>query len=699
MTTKIRTQNLRNFTVQILHQNRPTVAGTGVILSREGEIVTCAHVVRSAVGNGGDLQDEKIPVYFPQVKDEAFKKRGAVVKAYFSKYEDDIVLLQVVDELPPLGAEHVAIVGTAEVSDGHAFRCYGYRSLGAYPAGYADGLILGSIEPRRDTLVQVDPVQLRASQIDRGMSGAGVLDVERNLIVGIVAETWYPKSNLKDRDTAFAVNARVLSLEPFSLPIAEEDLEKGKAERPKTDLAAAREAAIPGPGIQLHGAPPPLAEWVGREGMLRQLDAGWKKADQRVASLIGFGGEGKSSIARRWLDSVQEGRKRKPDGVFWWTFDDQPDENLFFQSALNFLTGGNQKYLHSLDKADEVTNALAAMLGKGRYLFILDGVEVLQHQSGDECGLFKSEAMRMFLRMFASPEHSSFCLVTSRVPLVDLIDLTTYGQYEVDPFGIDDGVELMLKIGVNGEEARIAEVVEQWEGHALTLSLLAAYLVEQHDGQVEAIDDIPPPTAKEPKYERVQRILRQYDRQMSGRARAFLITLSAFRKPVTEAAFDKVFRADEGESGLNYPLTRLDEKTFAGIVERLANLHILRFNPESQEYSQHILIREYYAGFLKDLGPTEFRKLHWDIAKYYLGRTNKTKLLGLVGGRIVVGAAKGAQSAGLMGAIGGGLLSGLIFGGAYDVSDQDPFFSEAVYHAGLAGEKLLKEWGGDDQGS
>lgn len=57
------------------------------------------------------------------------------------------------------------------------------------------------------------------------------------------------------------------------------------------------------------------------------------------------------------------------------------------------------------------------MLYSGRYLFILDGLEIMQHQGGDQYGLLKSSDFRKFLEYFAAPDHESFCLVTSRAPL------------------------------------------------------------------------------------------------------------------------------------------------------------------------------------------------------------------------------------------------------------------------------------------
>jgi hypothetical protein len=41
-------QQLRRFTVQILDRRLRTVCGTGAVVSREGHVATCAHVVRYA---------------------------------------------------------------------------------------------------------------------------------------------------------------------------------------------------------------------------------------------------------------------------------------------------------------------------------------------------------------------------------------------------------------------------------------------------------------------------------------------------------------------------------------------------------------------------------------------------------------------------------------------------------------------------
>jgi hypothetical protein len=84
-------------------------------------------------------------------------------------------------------------------------------------------------------------------------------------------------------------------------------------------------------------------------------------------------------------------------------------------------------------------------------------------------------------------------------------------------------------------------VVQEWDGHALTLGLLGSYLRDAHGGDLAHYADIPQPTADEPRYERVHRILRRYDDHLTEAERAFLTLFSAFRTPVQPGAFDKVF--------------------------------------------------------------------------------------------------------------------------------------------------------------
>ena len=72
-------------------------------------------------------------------------------------------------------------------------------------------------------ILHADPIQISSQQIDHGMSGAAVLDTKLNLVVGLVAARYFPKTWLKG-DIAFAVDAKVLTFDPFCFKLREEPL-------------------------------------------------------------------------------------------------------------------------------------------------------------------------------------------------------------------------------------------------------------------------------------------------------------------------------------------------------------------------------------------------------------------------------------------------------------------------------------------
>src|SRR5689334_111850 len=142
----VRLQNLRDFTVQIRNGD-DQIVGTGIAVSTDGKIVTCAHVVQAALGaHPRHANGAEVGVYFPQIRSGEEKKRLARVECCFPQQDDDIVLLQLVEGIFPLAPEQIAVLGMADQSEGNPFRTYGYSPIGDYPAARGDGTILGSVE-------------------------------------------------------------------------------------------------------------------------------------------------------------------------------------------------------------------------------------------------------------------------------------------------------------------------------------------------------------------------------------------------------------------------------------------------------------------------------------------------------------------------------------------------------------------------
>src|SRR5512137_1193302 len=187
MSNEVVLQNLRDFTVQIRHPKTDAIVGTGVVVSMAGQVVTCAHVAQAALGkHPREALGAEVSVYFPQLRTGEVKTRRAIVSRCFPQHDDDVVLLNLTDGSTPLGPEQIAVLGGADQSTGNGFRSYSYSPLGQYPATYAYGTIMGEVEPPPGKTLHLDPIELESRQIDRGMSGAAVFDVERNLVVGLI---------------------------------------------------------------------------------------------------------------------------------------------------------------------------------------------------------------------------------------------------------------------------------------------------------------------------------------------------------------------------------------------------------------------------------------------------------------------------------------------------------------------------------
>lgn len=612
MNNEVRLQNLMDFTVKLIHPKTGNPIGTGIVISMDGKIITCAHVLRDAGIEPRKAKAKKVGVYFPQLNEgENNKKRKANVKTFLPKKEDDLVVLQLTDGSSPLAPEQIAQLGVAEGSEHHEFRSYGFSSIGEYLARYAEGKIMGPTEVAESELL-VKPIELRTRDIRPGLSGAGVLDVEKNRIVGLITQRWNPAGETEDDNIGWATDTAVLTFSPFNFDLFTEPYPKREAPSPKTDITQAEASVFIKEKFSRNSAPAVLPEWTGRNDLLAQITADWNDPAKHVTGLIGFGGEGKSSLARKWVEQMSG----YLEGIFWWGFYENRSIDEFLETALNFLSGGriDPRQVPSSSLRAQI---IGAMLGAGRYLFVLDGLEVLQHQDGDQYGLLQSADLRDLLTYFARPDNQSFCLITSRAPVLDLMDYITYTHRDVERLSEEDGVALLEKLGVKGGKEQKCNVVNDWDGHALTLSILAAYLVEHYEGDVIHLKSIPIPSTNEPRYERVYRVLRRYDEHLDKTEREFLKLFSAFRIPVRQSAFERVFVPVLNE------VYETNNHSLSMIISRLVKYRLLTYDSFEKTFGIHPLIRGHYLALFEN-NPVQEKYVHNKIKDYYLSVAGST---------------------------------------------------------------------------
>src|SRR6266487_6115609 len=112
-----------------------------------------------------------------------------------------------------------------------------------------------------------------------------------------------------------------------------------------------------------------------------------------------------------------------------------------------------RNYLLDYPTASARAQFLGALLGARPYLFILDGLEAMQYLDGDQYGKVRNTDLRKFLDYFAAPDHQSFCIITSRAPILDMAPYITYISYDVDRLSLVEGCALLRTFGVHGPDA------------------------------------------------------------------------------------------------------------------------------------------------------------------------------------------------------------------------------------------------------
>ncbi|NJP04931.1 MAG: hypothetical protein HC837_04525 [Chloroflexaceae bacterium] len=458
------------------------------------------------------------------------------------------------------------------------------------------------------------------------MSGAAVLDVEDNLVVGIINQAWSFGSEDQSAWSVQAVNTRLLSQPPFLVAVQNVPWPMRSAPQPSVD-AQSQDVASSQQGMSLHGPPSWVDPWVERAAPMRALMADWSDPGQRMSTIVGAGGNGKSTLVYHWLHSLLDDRQqRQPDGVFWWNFRVRPSLDTFFEEALLFISGrmiDTRQYTSAAARVEVIGN----LLQRGCYLFVLDGLDVLQYAEGPRYGLLQSGTVRQFLCYLALANHDSAGVITSRLPVLDLIDYQTVHQHWLDPFAPAEARSLLQQMQIQGPDVAFNLVISDWHFHPLTLRLIGTYLNTWHNQDITAMSNVPPPepvhqetatvTQTDSLETNVNHLLQQFDVHLTESERTFLMLLSAFREPVDDMILERVFLARPGVFdrlrrrryyAFLSPLTMLNTIGFQALINRLMSYGLVSYNQHTHCYTMHPFIYAHYYALLCGYTTTETTK-------------------------------------------------------------------------------------------
>jgi tetratricopeptide (TPR) repeat protein len=473
MNTSSQYQYIRKFSVLIttlpkgVRADSSEIIGTGVIVSENGEIATCAHVLKDAVASNQrkdpsklSLQDIKEKGYRVQIglflEGGGIEWRQAVLESYLKDFEDDIVVLQLDGNLP-LPASYTAFLGKVDTNHSNQFCSFGFRFYKgkARSGGYAKGCIYGLLPIPPGENLQYEPVQLCTKDVAPGMSGAPVLDLTQNLVVALISDNYRLDSQRpSDAELALAVNADILASEPFNIPVRGESL------------------SLHDNPLPLWNVPSPNPFFTGRDQELRnlynQLQQSQISAVRQPQVLSGLGGIGKTQIALAYAYRFSQYYQ-----AIFWVGADTPE---------SLMTGYiNIAELLSLPQKDEENQAVilkavkAWLQTNNSWLLILDNVNDLT-----------------LVRQFLPSATKGHILLTTRIADLTSLNLGIVHSVEVQTLSPEQGTLLLLRRAkllasdalLNQADPQDRDVARQLSqelgGLPLALDQAGAYIASTH---------------------------------------------------------------------------------------------------------------------------------------------------------------------------------------------------------------------------
>lgn len=298
-------------------------------------------------------------------------------------------------------------------------------------------------------------------------------------------------------------------------------------------LANARHSSLGKPELRIVHALQPARHFCGRVQDVQAL-LDWMtdiRAGNRIYALVAAGGTGKTAIIEKVLTTLQQqGRWPGMGNTIVWSFDEKPDTDAFLQECCQLFIGENG------DKpAGGRLERLQRGLDDGRcHMIVLDGLETIQ--SGNTIdrvhGQLEDHNLRLFLKRIAAGLGRTRALVTSRFPLIDLVDYRNGGYIESSLADLSraDALQVMRSWGVLGSDTQLAKVAGEVGCHALSVDVISSYLCNFANYAIEGAAKFSLDLARDddPKAAKLSRILRFYAEELPSDERDLLARLAIF---------------------------------------------------------------------------------------------------------------------------------------------------------------------------
>lgn len=389
-------------------------------------------------------------------------------------------------------------------------------------------------------------------------------------------------------------------------------------------VVSVQELWPPDPKVFIGDLPTPLSSgrFFGRKQELKELDAAWEADTCRVVTVVGGWGTGKSALISEWLKRMQEDDYRGAVWVVGWSFRGQgsPDYgggDNFFHHALTCFGDPNP----DIGLEHEKALRLRVRIGDRRTLLILDGLEPLQSRptEWEEGGQITdaNEAMRRVIRHLAT-QLNGLCVITSRFSVLDLSDLTASGRagsvwdIRLPPLDLRPATELLKSRNLHGPEEQFRSAVHAYQGHPLSLAVLAGVLQRRYGGNVARWREVSGNS------EPIDRRLSSLECLLTEEEKTVMRLMGLFDGPA-EAEAIQALRAGGSIPGLTDVLKRFDESRWTAVLRNLRDLQLLAEVNDKRplDLDCHPAVRSYFAKRLEEDQPEACRDGHLCLYKRF----------------------------------------------------------------------------------
>lgn len=230
------------------------------------------------------------------------------------------------------------------------------------------------------------------------------------------------------------------------------------------------------------GQAPNVRSFFGRQPESEQVAAWLTSATIRLISVVGIGGQGKTTLAAQ----VARSNANHFDTIYWRSLINAPPFEVLLADYLGFL---NRRQFVLPEGTSAQLAAVQRHLQHSRSLLVLDNLETVLDPN--RTGHFRSdyEPYELLLRLFAEGGHHGTLLLTSRETLL-MVERLQQQFNRVVTLHLD-GLEapatacILAAEEIQAPLETVAELTSHYSGNPLALQLVAQTIAEFYFGNVD----------------------------------------------------------------------------------------------------------------------------------------------------------------------------------------------------------------------